>query len=138
LRHGESTSLLIAGQVNGARHCSSGGRPRIIKGGYMALLRVVGRDGVEHQVEAKVGLKVMETLRDLDYGVAAICGGMCSCATCHVYVDPEWAGRLSPPTSDERELLANLAHHRGNSRLSCQLQMSPELSGLPVTIAPEE
>ena len=49
----------------------------------MALLRVVDRDGVEHEVEAKTGLKVMENLRELDYGVAAICGGMCSCATCH-------------------------------------------------------
>ena len=56
----------------------------------MALLRVVDRDGVEHEVDAKTGLKVMENLRELDYGVAAICGGMCSCATCHVYVDPEW------------------------------------------------
>ena len=104
----------------------------------MALLHVIGRDGVEHEVEAKTGLKVMETLRELDYGVAATCGGMCSCATCHVYVDPEWAGRLPGPTPDERDLLADLAHHRGNSRLSCQLQMSPELSGLAVTIAPEE
>ena len=59
----------------------------------MALLRVVDRDGVEHEVDAKPGLKVMETLRELDYGVAAICGGMCSCATCHVYVDPEWLSK---------------------------------------------
>jgi len=47
----------------------------------MALLRVVDRDGVEHDVDAKTGLKIMENLRELDYGVAAICGGMCSCAT---------------------------------------------------------
>ena len=44
----------------------------------MALLRVVDRDGVEHEVEAKPGLKIMEVLRELDYGVAAICGGMCT------------------------------------------------------------
>src|SRR6202012_613008 len=124
--HGESTSLLIAGQANGARHCSSGGRPRIIKGGYMALLRVVGRDGVEHQVEAKVGLKVMETLRDLDYGVAAICGGMCSCATCHIYVDPEWQDRVPGPMSDEKELLTELSHHEPNSRLSCQIEFTSD------------
>jgi 2Fe-2S ferredoxin len=104
----------------------------------MALLRVVGRDGVEHEVEAKTGLKVMQTLRELDYGVAAICGGMCSCGTCHVYVDPSWLARLPGATPDERELLASLAHQRNNSRLSCQFEMTAELSGLPVTIAPEE
>lgn len=104
----------------------------------MALLRVVDRDGVEHEVDAKTGLKVMETLRELDYGVAAICGGMCSCATCHVYVDPEWQARLPAAMSDERELLSELAHHQGSSRLSCQIEFTPELAGLRVTIAPDE
>jgi len=104
----------------------------------MALLRVVDRDGVEHEVEAKTGLKVMETLCELDYGVAAICGGMCSCATCHVYVDPEWTAKLPAPMSDERELLTELSHHEDNSRLSCQIELTPELSGLRVTIAPDE
>ena len=104
----------------------------------MALLRIVDRDGVEHEVDAKPGLKVMETLRELDYGVAAICGGMCSCATCHVYVDPEWTARLPEPMSDERELLAELAHHESNSRLSCQIEFTAALDGLRVTIAPDE
>lgn len=104
----------------------------------MALLRVVDRDGIEHEVEAKTGLKVMETLRELDYGVAAICGGMCSCATCHIYVDPEWQARLPAAMSDERELLSELAHHQPNSRLSCQIEFTPELAGLRVTIAPDE
>ncbi len=104
----------------------------------MPLLRVVDRDGVEHEVEAKAGLKVMETLRELEYGVAAICGGMCSCATCHVYVDPDWLERLPAPMSDERELLAELAHHERNSRLSCQIELTKDLAGLKVTIAPDE
>jgi 2Fe-2S ferredoxin len=104
----------------------------------MPLLRVVDRDGVEHEVEAKSGLKVMETLRELDYGVAAICGGMCSCATCHVYVDAEWQGKVPPPMSDERELLNELAHHRDDSRLSCQIEFTEALEGLRVTIAPDE
>ena len=104
----------------------------------MAVLCVVDRDGIEHEVDAKTGLKVMETLRELDYGVAAICGGMCSCATCHVYVDPEWLSRLPAAMSDERELLSELAHHQGNSRLSCQVEFTPELAGLRVTIAPDE
>jgi 2Fe-2S ferredoxin len=104
----------------------------------MALLRVVDRDGVEHEVDAKPGLKVMETLRELDYGVAAICGGMCSCATCHVYVDPQWVSKLPAAMSDETELLTELSHHESNSRLSCQIELTNELAGLRVTIAPDE
>jgi 2Fe-2S ferredoxin len=104
----------------------------------MALLRVIDRDGQEHQVEGKTGYKVMETLRDLEYGVAAICGGMCSCATCHVYVDAGWLERLPEPMSDERELLMELSHYQDNSRLSCQIEFTPALDGLCVTIAPDE
>ena len=104
----------------------------------MALLRVVDRDGIEHEVDGKTGLKVMENLRELDYGVAAICGGMCSCATCHVYVDPEWLAKLPAMMSDERELLSELAHHESNSRLSCQLEFTESLAGLRVSIAPDE
>ncbi|HKZ73548.1 MAG TPA: 2Fe-2S iron-sulfur cluster-binding protein [Steroidobacteraceae bacterium] len=104
----------------------------------MAVLRVVDRDGVEHEVEGKPGLKVMEILRELDYGVAAICGGMCSCATCHVYVEADWFPRLKPPMSDERELLSELSQCHENSRLSCQVELTEELSGLKVTIAPDE
>ncbi|MBX3694916.1 MAG: 2Fe-2S iron-sulfur cluster binding domain-containing protein [Steroidobacteraceae bacterium] len=104
----------------------------------MPVLKVVDRDGVEHDVEAQVGLKVMEVLRELDYGVAAICGGMCSCATCHVYVDPDWAARIPEPMSDEKELLEELSHYEARSRLSCQIEITPALDGLKVTIAPDE
>ena len=104
----------------------------------MPLLRVIDRDGVEHEVEAKAGLKVMETLRDLEYGVAAICGGMCSCATCHVYVDADWVARLPAPMSDESDMLGDLVSRRDNSRLSCQIVLNDALSGVKVSIAPEE
>lgn len=104
----------------------------------MTLLKVIDRDGKEHDVEARTGVKVMETLRELDYGIAAICGGMCSCATCHIYVDPFWVSRLPAPMSDERELLNELAHHKETSRLSCQIDMTEALAGLRVTIAPDE
>jgi ferredoxin, 2Fe-2S len=104
----------------------------------MALLQVVDRDGVSHEVECKPGLKVMEVLRELDYGVAAICGGMCSCATCHIYVDDAWAQKLPPPQSDERDLISELSHQKANSRLSCQVEMTQALSGLKVTIAEDE
>jgi ferredoxin, 2Fe-2S len=104
----------------------------------MVRMMVVDRDGKEHEVEAKPGLKVMEILRELDYGVAAICGGLCSCATCHVYVDSEWVGRLPKPQSDELELLREIPDFReGTSRLSCQVDFTAALDGLKLEIAPD-
>jgi len=104
----------------------------------MPVMRVVDRDGVEHEVESKPGLNMMEILRELDYGTAAICGGMCSCATCHVFIDPEWVAKLPKPMSDERELLTQLVHYRDNSRLSCQVGFTEALDGVRLTLAPDE
>lgn len=104
----------------------------------MPLMRVLDRDGVEHEIEVKPGLKIMEALRELDYGVAAICGGVCSCASCHIYVDADWLDKLPPPMSDERELLSELAFGKNDSRLSCQIDFTKALDGLRITIAPEE
>lgn len=104
----------------------------------MPVLRVVDRDGAEHELKVDSGGKLMEPLRDMDDGVAAICGGMCSCATCHVYVDPAWVARLPKPMSDELEMLKDLGSFRDNSRLSCQIDLTDALDGLKVTIAPEE
>jgi len=102
----------------------------------MARMTVVDRDGKEHQVEAKPGLKVMEILRELDYGVAAICGGLCSCATCHVYIDEAWVDRLPAKQSDEQELLVELTDYREQtSRLSCQVEFTEDLDNLKLTIA---
>ena len=92
----------------------------------------------QHEIEAKPGLKLMEILRELDYGVAAICGGLCSCATCHIYVDEDWAARLPKPQSDEAELLKELRDYRdGTSRLSCQVDFTEALDGIKLTIAPD-
>ena len=104
----------------------------------MAKVIVTDRDGVTHEVEAETGSPLMYSLRDLDYGVEAICGGVCSCATCHVFVDPEWVGRLPARDQDEEELLEELENFKPNSRLSCQIEFSADLDGMPVTIAPEE
>jgi ferredoxin, 2Fe-2S len=104
----------------------------------MAELVIVDRDGQEHRVEGKVGVSVMETLRELDYGVAAICGGMCSCATCHVWLDEAWLSKVPTKQGDEQELLQELQGYRPNSRLSCQVPFTEALSGLRVTLAPDE
>lgn len=101
-------------------------------------LYVIDRDGNERRAEAAPSGSLMEVLRDLDGGVAAICGGMCSCATCHVYVAPEWRERLPAQQSDERDLVSELQHCGDGSRLSCQIRLSDDLDGLRVTLAPEE
>lgn len=104
----------------------------------MARMTVVDRDGKEHEIEARPGLKIMEILRELDYGVAAICGGLCSCATCHVFVDAQWVDRLPKKQSDEQELLTELSDYRpAASRLSCQVEFTEALAGIKVTIAPD-
>lgn len=104
----------------------------------MTEITVTDRDGGVHRVNARDGASLMETLRELDYGVAAICGGMCSCATCHIYVDEAWLGKLPTPQPDEKELLQELSGYQPNSRLSCQVQFEQSASGLRVTIAPDE
>ena len=105
----------------------------------MAKMRVKDRDGGVHEIEGRVGVKLMETLREYDYGVTAICGGLCSCATCHVFVDPQWMGRLPAPQGDEKELLVELQHYDPDrSRLSCQVDFSEALDGLPLEVAPDE
>jgi ferredoxin, 2Fe-2S len=104
----------------------------------MARMTVVDRDGKEHEIDAKTDLVIMEVLRELDYGVAAICGGLCSCATCHIFVDPAWAGKLPEPQSDELELLRELPDYKPPvSRLSCQVLFTEALSGIKVAIAPD-
>lgn len=104
----------------------------------MPLIRVTGCDGVERGVQADVGRTLMEVLRELDGGVAAICGGECSCATCHVYIAQDWLGALPRMAPDERELLGGLDYATQESRLSCQIDVTSALDGMALTIAPEE
>ncbi|WP_242128827.1 2Fe-2S iron-sulfur cluster-binding protein [Sphingobium sp. Sx8-8] len=105
----------------------------------MAKLIVVNRSGEEQAVEAQDGLSVMEIIRDNGFDeLLALCGGCCSCATCHVYVDPAFAGSLPAVSEDESDLLDSSDHRNETSRLSCQLTFSEALDGLRVTIAPED
>ncbi len=105
----------------------------------MAKLTIVGRYGSEKIVEARPGWSVMETIRDAGFDeLLALCGGCCSCATCHVHVDGAWLERLKPMGADEDDLLDSSSHRNGNSRLSCQIEMDEALDGLRVTIAPED
>ena len=103
------------------------------------MLIVTTREGEEKQLKGQAGYSVMELIREggIDE-VEAVCGGECSCATCHVYVDPAFAAVLPKMRSDEDDLLDSSKHRTAASRLSCQLPWSPKLEGLRVTIAPQD
>jgi ferredoxin, 2Fe-2S len=105
----------------------------------MPSLNIVTRDGAEHVVKAKAGWSVMENIRDNGFDeLLALCGGCCSCATCHVHLDPDWFARVGPRGPDEDDLLDTSDHKIETSRLSCQILFAPELDGLRVQIAPED
>lgn len=96
---------------------------------------VTDQDGTVHELEALEGWRVMEVIRDWGLNIKAECGGSCTCATCHVFVDPEWVDRLVPPTDEEEDMLDSVPDLKPGSRLSCQILMSEELDGLKVTLA---
>lgn len=105
----------------------------------MTKINVVTREGAQHELAAEPGLSVMEIIRDAGIDeLLALCGGCCSCATCHVYVDEGFASLLPPIGGDESDLLDSSDHRTAASRLSCQLHVSPEMENLRVVIAPED
>ena len=105
----------------------------------MPKLVVINREGEESTIEGEAGLSVMEVIRDAGIDeLLALCGGCCSCATCHVKVDPTWKDKLPSMSEDESDLLDSSDHRDDNSRLSCQIHLSNELDGLKVEIAPED
>ena len=105
----------------------------------MPKLIVVDRAGVEKTIEAQTGLTLMEAIRDNGFDeLLALCGGCCSCATCHVYVDPTFADKLPPMSEDENDLLESSDHRNETSRLSCQVPLTAEMDGLKVSIAAED
>ncbi|HEY9536324.1 MAG TPA: 2Fe-2S iron-sulfur cluster-binding protein [Kiloniellaceae bacterium] len=90
-----------------------------------------------HELPFQEGDTLMEVLTSEDLGVRAECGGCCACATCHVYVAPQWLDRLLPQSDDEIDMLDLAFAVETNSRLSCQIAMTPAFDGLEVTIAPD-
>lgn len=105
----------------------------------MTRILAVDRDQVCHELTADPEGTLMEVLRDEGLGVEAVCGGCCSCATCHVHIDEAWLDRVGPAGDTEAELLQISAYFDARvSRLSCQIRCVPELDGLRITVAPEE
>lgn len=106
----------------------------------MASVTYRAPDGGETVLDVEDGDSVM--FAAVQNGVAGItgeCGGVLSCATCHVYVDEDWLDKVGPPDDDEEDMLgAAAAERRSNSRLSCQIVVSAELDGLIVEVPPEQ
>ena len=105
----------------------------------MPKLIVTNRAGETSTVEAESGLTVMEAIRDNGFDeLLALCGGCCSCATCHVHIDPEFFDRLPPISEDEDDLLDSSSDRDEFSRLGCQVPFTDDLDGLKVRIAEED
>lgn len=105
----------------------------------MPKIIVVNRSGEESSVEAVEGNTLMETIRDNGFDeLLALCGGCCSCATCHVHIDPAYLDKLPEMSEDEDDLLDSSEHRDANSRLSCQIPITAELDGLKAAIAQED
>ena len=102
---------------------------------------LVERDGTEFTIEdATIGESLMAVARARGVdGILGECGGGCACATCHVYIEPEWQDVVGPPDVLEEMTLDGVAHIvRENSRLGCQIVLREELDGLRVAVAPAQ
>jgi ferredoxin, 2Fe-2S len=105
----------------------------------MAKITVVDRSGNAREVQADNGLSLMEVIRDNGFDeLLALCGGCCSCATCHVHIDAAYVDKLPAMSEDENDLLDSTDSRNETSRLSCQVPVSDALDGLTVTIAEED
>jgi 2Fe-2S ferredoxin len=101
----------------------------------MAKVTYIEFNGASHDVMVAPGLSVMQGA--VNHGIPGIigeCGGACSCATCHVYIDPGWVDRVGAKSDNEEALLEEVCDARPNSRLSCQITISRELDGLVVRL----
>lgn len=103
----------------------------------MVSIAFVEPDGTVRTIDGREGLTVMEAAKRVGIaGIEAECGGACSCATCHVIVDPAWFARVGPPGDEERELLDFARQVAPTSRLSCQIHLTSALDGLRVAVPP--
>lgn len=103
----------------------------------MQIVKVIVQDmeGVEHSLDGLAGWRLMEVIRDYGLPIKAECGGACSCATCHIYVEPEDLERLQPMSFEEIERLDEAFEVKPNSRLSCQIILDDSMQGLKVQLA---
>ncbi len=99
----------------------------------MAKIKYIEHNGKEHVVDVQTGMTVMEgAVKNLIPGIDADCGGACACATCHVYVDNAWLGKIDPMQEMEKTMLDFAEGVEPTSRLSCQIRITDALDGLTV------
>ena len=98
---------------------------------------VIDREGASHELEGPtdMGMNMMELCKSYELPVEGTCGGMAMCASCQLYVESETP--LPDMGASEEEMLDQAFHVKPNSRLGCQLHLTPELHGLVVRLAPE-
>ncbi|WP_380872903.1 (2Fe-2S) ferredoxin [Sphingomonas sp. DBB INV C78] len=105
----------------------------------MPRITYIQQDGEAVSADAFPMMTLMETaLMGNVEGIIGTCGGICSCATCHVWIEPEWVDQLPAPEAEEADMIEGLAHRQPNSRLGCQVQMNEALDGLVVRVPPAE
>jgi 2Fe-2S ferredoxin len=101
----------------------------------MAKITYIEFNGEERVVEVPPGLSVMQgAVENSVRGIIGDCGGACSCATCHVYVEPDWLNQAGEKSATEQALLEEVCEGQPNSRLSCQIKVSEQLDGLVVRL----
>jgi 2Fe-2S ferredoxin len=101
----------------------------------MAKVTYIEPDGNEHVLDIVPGLSVMEgAVNNNVRGIIAECRGACSCATCHVYVDPSWTDKVGAKSGTEEAMLDCVCDPHPNSRLSCQIKVTEQLEGLVVRL----
>jgi 2Fe-2S ferredoxin len=101
----------------------------------MPKIVFIGHDATQYVVETQLGRSVMQAaVENFVPGIVADCGGCCSCGTCHGFVDPQWISKIPAVQADERSLLEGLLETQDNSRLTCQIDVTPELDGLIVRL----
>lgn len=105
----------------------------------MPKIKYIEHSGTEHEADVPVGSSVMEgAVRNMIPGIDADCGGACACATCHVFVDPNWFEKTGGPDDMERSMLDFADGVQENSRLSCQITVTADLDGLVVRMPPRQ
>lgn len=99
----------------------------------MPKIKFIEHNGTEHLVDAEAGKSIMlNAVDNLVPGIDADCGGECSCATCHIIVEDNWAGKAGSPSESENSMLDMNPDRAGNSRLSCQIPMTEDLDGIVI------
>lgn len=105
----------------------------------MSQVFVTDRSGQEEAIEIQPGETLMQVISNTGMpDLLALCGGVCACATCHVYIEHAPEGSVPAIGEDEDVLLGDAAHRQNNSRLSCQLRLTHAHDGLRATLAPED